>query len=353
MPSIQELTDRLESENKLNRADWLAILGHSRDESSVAYLADRAGAARDRVFGRRVFLRGLIEYTSFCKNDCLYCGLRRSNSEAERYCLSRDQILDRCRAGRALGFRTFVLQGGEDPGAHDQELSGTISAIRNEFPDCAITLSVGEKSREVYQAFFQAGADRFLLRHETANESHYRRLHPPSMSLAGRKRCLYDLKEIGFQVGAGFMVGSPWQTEENLAEDLEFLSELSPQMVGIGPFIPHPKTPLGKFPPGSPKLTLFILGLVRLMLPKVLLPATTALGTLDFGAREEALAFGANVLMPNLSPLEVRKKYEIYTGKIHQDEEAAEGVRRLKDRLKELGYEVPDVRGDSPDYHRP
>ena len=344
------LIDKLAGDQNLDRSQWLELLGNYRDDSVAAYLAAKAGALRDMHFGRRVFLRGLIEFTNFCKNDCLYCGLRRSNSGVDRYRLSRDQIIGRCRAGRALGFRTFVLQGGEDPADDDLELVETVAAIRAEFPDCAITLSVGEKNRETYLRYFEAGADRFLLRHETATDSHYRRLHPPSMTLANRKRCLYELKDIGFQVGAGFMVGSPWQSEDNLVDDLLFLAELYPAMVGIGPFIPHPETPLARYPAGDTALTVFILGLVRLILPKVLLPATTALGTLDFQAREKALEFGANVMMPNLSPLEVRKKYEIYTGKIHLDEEAAEGVRRLKNRLAELGYEAPDDRGDSPDY---
>ena len=346
---MMELLDRLGRNEALDQGEFAALLAKHNDEDLRAALAERALARREEHFGREVYLRGLIEFTSYCRNDCLYCGLRRSNQAAERYRLSLPEIVGRCRAGRDLGFRTFVLQGGEDPAADDDWMLEVVSALKSEFPDCAVTLSAGEKSRASYEKFRRAGADRYLLRHETANAAHYARLHPPSMTLANRIRCLNDLKETGFQVGAGFMVGSPWQTYENLAEDLLFLRDLAPQMIGIGPFIPHPATPLAQFPPGSPELTTFVLGLLRLMMPKVLLPATTALGTLDPIGREKALEFGANVIMPNLSPLEVRSKYEIYTGKIHLDEEAAEGVARLKARLEELGYTVPEVRGDHPD----
>lgn len=345
-----QIIHRLEEERQLSRPDWAALLAAWPNPELAALAAQKARAVRDRHFGRTVFLRGLIEFTSFCQNDCLYCGLRKSNTKAERYRLDPREIIERCRLGRELGLRTFVLQGGESPTESDPELTAVIADIRAACPDCAITLSVGEKSRAVYQSFFDAGADRFLLRHETAEAGHYRRLHPPAMSLENRRRCLYDLWDIGFQVGAGFMVGSPWQTPETLAEDFIFLAELQPQMVGIGPFIPHPDTPLAKFAAGGAAQTLFILALVRLLLPKVLLPATTALGTVETAARERALDFGANVLMPNLSPLEVRKKYEIYTGKIHLDEEAVEGLSRLKTRLAELGYETPATRGDSPDF---
>ena len=343
---MKNLIDRLERDRILAKHEFVALLESRRDQDVAGYLASRAMAVRQAHYGRDVYLRGLIEFTNYCKNDCLYCGIRKSNPVSDRYRLGPEDILDRCREGYRLGFRTFVLQGGEDPHYTDERLVEIVSSLRVQFPDCAITLSVGEKSRKSYERYFQAGADRFLLRHETADHGHYARLHPPSMSLANRLRCLFDLKAIGFQVGAGFMVGSPWQTGEHLAEDLLFLRELSPQMVGIGPFIPHPHTPLGDFPAGSPELTVFILGLVRLMLPRVLLPATTALGTLAPEGREKALEFGANVMMPNLSPLEVRRKYDIYTGKIHLDEEAAEGVARLKKHLAELGFDTPESRGD-------
>lgn len=343
---MHNLIDRLERDRILEKAEFAALLRAYRDPETAGYLASRAMSVRLAHYGRDIYLRGLVEFTNFCKNDCLYCGIRKSNAESSRYRLGPEEILSRCRQGHALGFRTFVLQGGEDPHYTDDRLTELISLLRGEFPDCAITLSVGEKSRRSYERYFRAGADRFLLRHETADPAHYARLHPQSMSPAERRRCLYDLKSIGFQVGAGFMVGSPWQTFENLAEDLLFLRELSPQMAGIGPFIPHPLTPLGRFPSGGLELTVFILGLVRLMLPRTLLPATTALGALDPLGREKALEFGANVMMPNLSPPEVRRKYDIYTGKPHLDEEAAEGAVRLKKRLAELGFDVPQSRGD-------
>ncbi|MDL2260364.1 [FeFe] hydrogenase H-cluster radical SAM maturase HydE [Deltaproteobacteria bacterium OttesenSCG-928-K17] len=345
---MKKLIDRLAQEQRLSRADWLRLLPCYGDPALGAHLAELASAGRDRVFGRVVYLRGLIEFSNYCMNDCLYCGLRRGNHNVERYRLGRDEILASCEYGYELGFRTFVLQSGEEPNNDDLDLVETIEAIRARFPDCAITLSVGEKSRSTYERYFSAGADRFLLRHETADAVHYSKLHPPSMSLANRLRCLEDLAAIGFQVGAGFMVGSPWQSWETLAEDMLLLEKLAPQMVGIGPFIAHPQTPLAAYPSGGVQLTLFILGLVRLMLPKVLLPATTALGTVEEAARERALDFGANVLMPNLSPPAVRKKYEIYAGKIHLNQEAAEGLASLKKRLAELGYESPACRGDAP-----
>jgi len=344
-----DMIDRLAQGQVPDKAGLAELLGRHRDPELRARLAALALAAREEHFGRDVYLRGLIEFTSYCRNDCLYCGLRRGNPAADRYRLSAEEIVDRCRVGRDLGFRTFVLQGGEDPETTDDWMVGLVITLRREFPDCAITLSAGEKSRESYEALRQAGADRYLLRHETANAGHYSRLHPPSMTLAGRLACLEDLRAIGFQVGAGFMVGSPWQTYEHLAEDLLFLRDFRPQMVGIGPFIPHPQTPLAGFSAGDAALTTFILGLVRLILPRVLLPATTALGTILAEGREMALEFGANVMMPNLSPLEVRSKYEIYTGKIHLDEEAAEGLARLRARLAALGYKTPEVRGDFPD----
>lgn len=343
-----KLIERLEGEGTLAKPEFARLLADHQNPEPARVLADMAMAARRRYFDNDVFLRGLIEFTNYCKNDCLYCGIRRSNHNSERYRLTLGQILDRCAVGHKLGLRTFVLQGGEDPFFTDDKLVEMVSAIKARHPDCAVTLSVGEKNPETYVRLFTAGADRYLLRHETADRLHYSALHPAAMSFDNRRNCLFELKKIGFQVGAGFMVGSPGQTYEQLAEDFVFLKELSPQMVGIGPFIPHPQTPLGHHPPGSGELTVFILGLVRLMLPKTLLPATTALGTLMPEGREKGLAFGANVIMPNLSPPDVRRKYDIYTGKIHLDEEAAEDLNRLKAHLADLGFAVPRVRGDYP-----
>ncbi len=306
----------------------------------------RADEVRRQYYGTDVYIRGLIEFTSFCRNDCYYCGIRRSNRKARRYRLTKEEILRCCREGYALGFRTFVLQGGEDGCDTDDRMCGIVRAIRETFPDCAITLSLGERSYESYRRLFEAGADRYLLRHETANEAHYRRLHPAELSAGRRKQCLWDLKEIGYQVGAGFMVGSPFQTTENLIEDLRFLQELKPAMIGIGPFIPHKDTPFADFAGGSLKQTLRMVAILRLMFPYALIPATTALGTIHPRGRELGLQAGANVVMPNLSPANVRGKYELYNNKIYTGEESAQGLERLKKKAAAAGYRIVTARGD-------
>ena len=292
-------------------------------------------------------MRGLIEFTNYCKNDCLYCGIRRSNREAQRYRLSEEEILSCCGEGWRLGFRTFVLQGGEDPWYTDERLERIIRSIKERCPGCAVTLSVGERSYESYQRLREAGADRYLLRHETASDAHYRRLHPAEMSLAHRKQCLYQLKALGYQAGAGFMVGSPGQTYAELAEDLVFLGELKPQMAGIGPFVPHHNTPFRNEPAGSVELTLRLLSMVRILLPRVLLPATTALGTMDPLGREKGFAAGANVLMPNLSPAGRRKQYDLYDNKLCTGDEAAESLADLKKRVEAAGWRLSMERGDA------
>ena len=345
---MKHVIDQLAAGEVPAKAELRALLESYEDKELNQYLSACALEVREKHFGRQVYLRGLIEFTSFCRQDCLYCGLRHSNPKASRYRLSLAEILDCCKLGYELDFRTFVLQGGEDPHFTPARLEEMVAAIRQKFSDCAITISAGEHSRETYARLRQAGADRYLLRHETAEQTHYEYLHPPTMSWANRHRCLNDLKELGFQTGAGFMLGSPGQTYEHLVADLYFLKHMAPQMVGVGPFIPHPATPLGVFPPGDAGLVMFVLGLLRIMLPQSLLPATTALGTIMQDGREKALAFGANVLMPNLSPLAARKKYDIYAGKIHLNQEAAEGVHRLKSRLRELGFETAAERGDFP-----
>ena len=342
---MHPLIDKLERERTLSRAEWISLLD-ARTAELARDLFRRARALRRKYYGDAVFLRGLIEFTNCCKNDCYYCGIRRSNRAAVRYRLSEAQILSCCREGYALGYRTFVLQGGEDPAWTPERLAALVASIKGEFPDCALTLSVGEQPRAVYQLWFDAGADRYLLRHETADAAHYRALHPPEMSLEARKRCLWDLKAIGYQVGSGFMVGSPGQTSVQLAEDLLFLRRLEPQMVGIGPFIPQKDTPFGSQPAGSLELTLFLLGLIRLMLPSVLLPATTALGTIHPRGRELGILAGANVCMPNLSPQEVRGQYALYDNKICTGEEAAQNRRSLERRLASIGCYAADGRGD-------
>lgn len=341
----REQIDRLEKHHILPREELAALITES-EPADDAYLFARARAVRERIYGKAVYMRGLIEFTNYCKNDCYYCGIRRSAPHAERYRLSEEEILGCCAAGYRLGFRTFVLQGGEDPCFTDERMISIITQIKTRWPDCALTLSIGEKERASYEAFYAAGADRYLLRHETANEAHYAQLHPPELSASHRKRCLWDLKEIGYQVGCGFMVGSPGQTAAHLAEDLWFIHELKPHMVGIGPFIPQSDTPFAGEPEGSLELSLRLLGMIRLMEPHVLLPATTALGTIHPQGREKGILAGANVVMPNLSPQAVRKKYLLYDNKICTGDEAAECVDGLRQRIASIGYELSGARGD-------
>lgn len=318
----------------------------ARPPDLAAWPYPAARALRERHYGKKVYLRGLVEFTSYCRQDCYYCGLRRGNPAASRYRLTAAQILDCCAAGYGLGFRTFVLQGGEDGFFGDRELCALVSAIKGRYPACAVTLSVGERPAESYRALFAAGADRYLLRHETATAGHFARLHPPSQTLESRRRCLYTLREIGFQVGAGLMVGSPGQTAEHLAADLAFLRALSPQMVGIGPFLPHRKTPFAREPAGTLEQTLLLLALTRLLLPDALLPATTALSSSRPGGRELGLRVGANVVMPNLSPPDVREAYSLYNGKLSAGAEAAEGLQELCASIEAAGYEPDFSRGD-------
>ena len=331
----------------LSRQAWQAVF-EGRTEETAAYAAKLAAARRDEIFGRRVYIRGLIEFTNYCRNDCMYCGIRRSNQAAERYRLTPEEILGCCKEGYRLGFRTFVLQGGEDGYFTDERLCAMVRAIKEQWPDCAVTLSVGERSRDSYAALRAAGADRYLLRHETANEAHYQRLHPPELRLSHRKECLETLKELGYQTGAGMMIGSPGQTVECLIDDMEFLRELQPEMVGIGPFIPHRDTPFRQEPAGSTALTLYTLSLVRLMLPKALIPATTALGTAAEKGRQLGILAGANVVMPNLSPASVREKYQLYDNKRCSGTEAAEHLAELRQELSAIGYEAVVDRGDYP-----
>lgn len=344
---MKELVDKLYA-NRILRAEEFYDLLTNIDEDTREYLSQKAREVSQRYFQKKIYIRGLIEFTNYCKNDCYYCGIRHSNEKTIRYRLSKETILTCCQAGYDLGFRTFVLQGGEDGYYTDDKMVDILAAIRHQYPDCAITLSMGEKEKESYQRFFDAGADRYLLRHETADEVHYSRLHPSYMSLAHRKKCLYDLKEIGYQVGCGFMVGSPHQTVDCLIEDLQFIHELQPHMIGIGPFIPHHDTPFAQEKAGTLDQTILLLSILRLMNPKVLLPATTALGTIDPLGREKGILAGANVLMPNLSPRDVRKKYLLYDNKICTGDEAAECRQCLQKRLQKIGYDLTVARGDYP-----
>ena len=330
--------------------ELLSYILREASEEEKEYLLTTAQKISRSVFGTDVYLRGLIEFTNYCKNDCYYCGIRCSNKNASRYRLTKDEILSCCDKGAELGFQTFVLQGGEDPYYTDDLVCEIVSAIKMAHPDCAVTLSIGERSYESYKRFYDAGADRYLLRHETANEDHYSMLHPASLSGAHRKQCLRDLKEIGYQVGCGIMVGSPHQTIENIYEDILFMQDLQPHMIGIGPFIAHKDTPFKDQPSGSVEDTIRLLSILRILFPKVLLPATTALGTADAMGREKGILAGANVLMPNLSPSRVRDKYLLYDGKICTGEEAAECNVCLRARMSKIGYQVVDSRGDHPDF---
>ena len=342
-----DVAGKLIQDHELSREEYIDLLKNWKNPETAKSLREAAVKLRKQYYGDKVYTRGLIEFTNYCKNNCYYCGIRRGNVHAERYRLSREEILDCCEKGYALGFRTFVLQGGEDPYYTDERMTEIIRSIRRAYPDCAITLSIGEKSYESYKLFKEAGANRYLLRHETASDELYQQLHPAEMLLSHRKQCLYDLKSLGYQVGAGFMVGSPGQKTEHLAEDLVFLKELQPQMVGIGPFIPHHETKFANEAAGSVELTLFLLSVIRILLPKVLLPATTALGTMDPRGREKGLEVGANVVMPNLSPVKNRKQYDLYDNKICTGEEAAECRGCLERRVASVGYRLVAERGDA------
>ena len=315
------------------------------DPVATEELYAKACRVRDEVYGRKVFMRGLIEISNHCKNNCLYCGIRREAS-VQRYRLTKEDILACCQEGHRLGFRTFVLQGGEDGWYTDELMCDIVSSIRRAYPDCAITLSLGERGRESFRRLREAGADRYLLRHETADCDHYAKLHPAEMSFDYRMQCLHDLRDLGFQVGAGFMVGSPHQTLETIKKDLKFIEEFRPEMVGIGPFIPAAGTPFEKEPAGSVELTIRLLAIIRILHPHVLLPATSALGTMHPTGRERAVNAGANVVMPNLSPQETRALYAIYNNKLSTGSEAAESAADIRARMKAIGYEVPTDRGD-------
>lgn len=342
---MKELISRIAAEHNADRNDLIRIIS-SRNPEYDEFLFKTADSIRRRIYGTDVYIRGLIEISNYCKNNCLYCGIRCKNKNAERYRLDEDEILECCDEGYRLGFRTFVMQGGEDSFFTDEMICRIVSAVKKKYSDCAVTLSLGEKSYESYKAFYEAGADRYLLRHETASAEHYKKLHPQNMSFENRMKCLENLKSIGFQTGAGFMVGSPYQTDENLADDLLFISRFKPHMVGIGPFIPHQDTPFKEFPQGSLRDSLVMVALTRLLLPNALIPSTTALGTIDSNGRELGLKAGANVVMPNLSPVRFRKLYSLYDNKICTGEESAQCKVCLENRVRNAGYQIVCDKGD-------
>lgn len=343
--NLHELIDRLHKEHTLTKGEFITLI-KERDEENASYLASLAREEAVKIYGNGVFPRGLVEFTNYCKNNCYYCGIQGSNQHANRYRLSKDEILSACENGYQLGYRSFVLQGGEDPHYSDDVMVPIVSEIRKRYQDCAITLSLGERSKESYQKLYDAGADRYLLRHEAATPELYQKLHPESLSLENRIQCLWNLKEIGYAVGTGFMVGAPYQTVENLVDDLLFIQKLDPKMVGIGPFVPHHDTKFKDYPSGTVELTTYLTSILRLMNPHLLLPATTALGTIDPRGREKGILAGANVVMPNLSPVAVRKDYSLYDNKICTGEEAAECAGCLGRRLASIDYELVFTRGD-------
>lgn len=358
-----DIIDKAEKEKKISKEDAFTILSSFEYDNNINiknlndkekeeikelknYLRLKAREKADKVFGKYVFMRGLIEFTNYCKNDCIYCGIRKSNKMAEHYRLSKEDILSCCEYGYKIGFRTFVLQGGEDPYYNSEIMSDIVHSIKTKFPDCALTLSIGEKKEEYYRLLKDNGADRFLLRHETADSIHYSKLHPNDMHLENRKECLRNLKKLGYQTGTGIMVGSPYQTLENIADDFVFMQEIKPEMIGIGPFLPHKDTPFADEKKGELELTLILISLFRLIFPLSLIPATTALGTIKEGGRELGILHGSNVVMPNLSPMDIRKKYMLYDNKIATGTESAEGVESLRKNLKEIGYILTGERGD-------
>lgn len=344
---MKELIDKLYKERNIEDNALCQLIALADDSQQELYLFEKARQKKEEIYQDKIYIRGLIELSNYCKNNCLYCGIRAVNTSIERYRLSKEQILDCTRYGYELGFRTFVLQGGEDPAYSDQDICDIVRQIKEEHPDCAVTLSIGEKTYESYKAYKEAGADRYLLRHETATESHYQMLHPEKMNFKNRQRCLADLKSLGYQVGSGFMVGSPYQTMEHIIADLRYLQKLQPDMIGIGPFIPHHQTPFAKEKQGDLHLTLRLIAILRLMFPNALLPSTTALGSIHPEGRKMGLGCGANVVMPNLSPLDVRNLYKIYDNKAYVNAEAAEGIAILEKEAEEIGYKVVIDRGDA------
>jgi len=334
---MKKIIDSLFEDKDLSDKDFIVLINN---DSHDDYLFQKADTVRQSIYGTGIYIRGLIEFSNYCKNNCYYCGIRSDNKTIERYRLEKKHILDCCSHGYELGFRTFVLQGGEDYFYSEELIKEIIIEIKSRFIDCAISLSMGERSFETYNTWFQAGANRYLLRHETANSEHYKMLHPAKMTYRNRIECLYSLKKIGYQVGSGFMVGSPFQTTEILLEDLRFLQLLQPEMIGIGPFISHHQTPFHKFPNGDYRKCLRLISIIRLMFPYSLIPATTALATINKEGREKGLLAGANVIMPNLSPKRYRKKYQIYDNKICTEEEAAESLSILKKKVETIGYSI-------------
>ncbi len=344
MKTVENIISKLKFREAVTEDEIKRLLECNETEREV--LMNAALEVKKQVFGDKVYVRGLIEISNYCKNDCLYCGIRRSNKNAHRYRLTPSEIVECAAHGYSLGFRTFVLQGGEDAFFTDEVLCEIIKEIKAKCDGSAVTLSLGERGYESFRKLREVGADRYLLRHESADPDHYARLHPKNMTLDKRLKCLEDLKKLGYQTGCGFMVGSPYQTLDHVAGEFAFLKDFSPHMVGLGPFIPHNDTPFAKEKSGSLDVTLKCLAIVRLMMPSVLLPATTALATLRPEGRQLGLLAGANVVMPNLSPVSVREKYALYNDKLSTGGESAEGLATLEKELKTIGCVLSMERGD-------
>ena len=344
---MKHLIDTLRERHELAPYQYKALL-MMRDADDVEYLMSQARKMSQEQFGTGIYLRGLIELSNVCRNDCLYCGIRCSNRDVTRYTLTHEQVLASCEQGYQLGFRTFVLQGGEWSEERSQWIADIIAAIRQGWPDCAITLSLGEHPRETYALWREAGADRYLLRHETHNERLYSLLHPQGMTLQHRLQCLDWLKELGYQVGAGIMVGSPFQTLNSIVEDIQYLISFKPHMIGIGPFIPQHDTPFARFPAGNVDLTARLYAILRLAVPTALIPTTTAMATLTPDGRLKGILAGANVVMPNLSPEDLRAYYALYDNKAALGAESAQGIKKLADELATIGYHIDWSRGDAP-----
>jgi biotin synthase len=341
----QKIIDKLKETHSLETAEWEQLIS-SYTKEDLEYAMNLAQEIAVKEYGKTIYFRGIIEFSNFCKCDCYYCGIRKNNKNCQRYRLTKEDILECCKEGYENGFRTFVLQGGEDGWFTDEKMCEIVRNIKEIYPDCAVTLSLGERSYESYKMLKESGADRYLLRHETCDETHYKELHPETQKMENRLRCLKDLKDLGYQTGCGIMVGTPGQTAKVIAKDMKFMEEFQPAMIGVGPFLPHKETPFKDEKKGSAELTLFLLALCRILFPKVLLPATTALGTVDSDGRKQGVLAGCNVIMPNLSPLSVRKKYMLYDEKAGTDMTAAEGIALLKKQMEEIGYEVVIGRGD-------
>ena len=342
---VKELINKLYKEHRLDRQEWTQVLSDFTEEDRI-YAAGLAREVADSIYGKDIYIRGIVEFSNICKQNCYYCGLRCGNSKLERYRLTEQQILECCDSGYEYGFRTFVLQSGEDPYYTTETICSIVKCLKERHPDCAVTLSLGEKTYEEYKAYREAGADRYLLRHETANEEHYGKLHPAEMSWKNRMECLDNLKKLGYQTGCGVMIGSPEQTVECLVDDMLYMQDFEPEMIGLGPFLPHSDTPFRDKPKGSYEMTLYMISLCRLMLPTVLLPATTALGTIRPNGREQGVLAGANVIMPNLSPVQVRDKYMLYDNKICTGDTSSECRGCIERRMENIGYKVVITRGD-------